>query len=93
MRPSVIFRKGGVNFAGPVVREPDALDLLLKGLCVPFGNMRWVFIFAYRVTLRGKSESIPSHRVHHMIPLHPPKIGEYIGWHVVFCMPHVKSGT
>ena len=64
--------------------------LLPEGIGIPPCDNGGVYIFTHRGAFGGEPEGIPAHRVHDVIPLHAPEIGEDIGGDIVFRVPHVQ---
>src|SRR5262245_28193936 len=59
--PSVVTRVGGVHLALPVVRKPDALELLLEAGHILRGRHRRMLAGLDGVLLCRQAERVPAH--------------------------------
>ena len=90
LRPSIVFRVGCGDAAGPVVAEPEALDLPLDVLDVLFGRRARVHTVGDGVLFCGQAKRIVSHRVEHVEPLHPLISRDDVGRGVPLGVPHMQ---
>ena len=88
--PAVIGRVAGRELTLPVERKPERLQLLLHVRDVvagPFGRGDAV---GHRGVLRGQTERIPTHRLHHVAALHTHEARQRIADGVIAHMTHVQ---
>src|SRR5215471_12596130 len=63
LSPFKVFGVGGVDFAGPVVTKPEALDLAFEGGDVGLGCSTGMLAGFDCILFGGEAESIPTHGV------------------------------
>jgi len=90
LRPSVVLGVAGVEFARPVEAQAVSLERRFLGLDVPIGPFRGMGVVANGGILGGQPEGVPTDRVQHFIPLHPPQPGKHIPHRVRLGMTHVQ---
>ena len=93
LRPFVIIRVCGVDFTGPIKRNTQRADLLLKACNVLLrylGRMHMVFD---GIIFSGQAESVPTDRVEDIISLHSALSCDNIESRVRAWMAHVQSLT
>ena len=91
LRPFKIFRIGGVNFAVPVVAQPDGFNLSPEIVAVQVSGNSRVGAGLNGILLGRKSKCIVSHRVEYVKTLHPFVAAQDIGCRVTFRVPHVQT--
>ncbi len=91
LRPPHIPRIGGINFPGPIVVQPQRLQLTLKRFDITPGGLSRMGSCLNRILLRGKPERIPSHGVQHIKAPHAFVSGDNIRGDVALRMPDVQS--
>ena len=68
--PLVIARVGGVDLARPVERQAEALQLALEACDVLLGDLSRMHVVLDGEVLGRQAESVPAHRIQHVIALH-----------------------
>ena len=88
--PAVVFRAAGGDFALPIQRKAQALQLLAhigNVFIRPFGRRDLV---VNRRIFGGHAERVPTHRLQHVEPLHFFEAAAHVADGVVAHMPHVQ---
>ena len=88
--PAVVFRAAGGDFALPIQRKTQALQLLAhigNVFIRPFGRRDLV---VNRRIFGGHAERVPTHRLQHVEPLHFFEAAAHVADGVVAHMPHVQ---
>ena len=93
LRPLVILRIGGIDFAIPVVGEAKRADLLAEAVDILFrGNSR-VSASLYGILLGRKTECVPSHRMQDIEALHALVAAKNVGSRITFGVADMQSRT
>ena len=88
---AVIIGLAGGEFAAPVEREADPLELGAHRRDVGPGPVAGMDLLLHRGIFGGHAERVPAHRVEHFIALHPPVPGEHVAHRVVADMAHMDA--
>jgi hypothetical protein len=88
---AVIVGLASSEFAAPVEREAEALQLRLHRRDVGAGPGAGMDALFHRRVLGGHAERVPPHRVQHLVAAHPPIAREHVAHRVVADMPHVDA--
>src|SRR5882762_4575866 len=89
--PAVIFRFTGRDFAAPVVAETETAQNALELLDVFVGPLARVRVVFDRGVFRGKTESVPAHRVKNIESAHAFYAGDDVPDGVIAHVTHVES--
>ena len=90
LRPFEVAGIGGVNFARPVVRKPQPLQLPPEVVGVAPGGDARVRARFHRVLFRRQAEGVPAHRVQHIEAAHALVARNGVGADVALGVPHMK---
>ena len=88
--PLVVLGTAGGEFALPVERKAEALQLFLHVGDVVVGPLRGRHLVRHRGVLGRQPEGVPAHGLHHVHAAHPVVPGEHIADGIVPHMPHVE---
>ncbi len=88
--PAVIVRLAGGHFARPVHAQAQRLQLLLHVLDVGIGPGGGRHVVGHRGILGRQAESVPAHRLHHVVALHLVIAAKHVADGVVAHMAHVQ---
>ena len=91
--PAEILRIGGVDLPGPVVTESHGLNLPPEIIDILLGGEARVGAGLDGVLFGGKAEGIPTHRMEHIMPSHPPISGHDVGGGVALQMSDMETGS
>ncbi len=91
LRPLVIAGVGCIDFAFPVVREPQRLDLAAKRIDVRLRGDSRMRVGRDGILLGGQAEGVPAHRVQYVEPPHPLVPAVDIRGGVTLRMAHVQA--
>ncbi|MNM57629.1 hypothetical protein D3C81_688420 [compost metagenome] len=91
--PFIIFRVRRTDLPIPIVGEAKRLNLAAEIVDILHGNMAGMFTRIQRMLLSRKTESIPAHRMKHVISAHPLVTGDDICGSVAFRVTYVKTST
>ena len=89
--PPVVLALTGRDLALPGIGEPEPAELGLHRGDVGQGPLARVRAALDRRVLGGQSERVPSHRVEHVVALHPSEPGEGVADRVVPDVPHMDA--
>ena len=93
LRPAVVRRIGGVDFARPVVHGADFVELTPERPDVLVGAEAGVDALLDCVVFRRQAEGVPPHGVQHGEALQRLVAGPDVGQHVAAPMPDVQAGA
>ena len=91
--PAVVIRKARRDFAAPIERESQRLQLRLHGRDVVERPFRGRHPVRHRRVLRGQSERIPAHRLKHVPAVHAHEPADHIADGVIADMTHVQASA
>src|SRR5262249_33524579 len=92
LRPFHVVGIGGVNFARPVIAEPEHLNLSAERADIILRVDAWVLPSLDRVLLRGETESVPPHWMHNVPAAHSAISSQDVGRGVALGMTNVEAG-
>ena len=91
LRPLIIFRRGCVDLAIPVVRETEHLHLAAKVIRIRERDFLRRLPYFDGIIFRRESERIPTHRVKHFAAAHAHVARVDILGGIAFWMTHMQS--
>ena len=91
LRPAVVARIDRRELAGPVVGEPEALELSAKGVDRLLGGHLRMDAGGDRVLLGRQAEGVPAHRMQDVESLHPLEAADDVGRGVALGVPDVQA--
>ena len=90
LRPLVISRVRRIDFAIPIIAQPEHLNLAAEVFDILLRGDGRMNIVLHRVLLGGQTKRIPPHRMQHVVPLHPPKSRDDVCGGVPLRMPDMQ---
>ena len=88
--PAIIIGLAGCEFAFPVDREAERLQLLLHVRDVVVSPFCGRYRIGHRGVLCGQAESVPAHRLQHVAAAHAVVAGERVAYGIVSHVSHVQ---
>ncbi len=88
---AVVFRIAGGEFAAPVEREAQLLQLPLHRGDIGVGPAGGVDALFHRRVLGGHAEGVPAHRMQHFVALHLAEPGQHVAHGVIADMADVDA--
>ncbi len=89
--PAVVVRAAGREFAGPVDRVPERLQLPAHVLDVGVRPLRRRGVVLDRGVFRRQAERVPAHRLQHVLAVHALEAADHVADRVVAHVAHVQG--